>query len=83
MRASPVVCRPMTTHLPAARASRAMRTVSGTLIAMHSCLKKRWWAPQNCAMPCFGATHPSTSSSRDMANSKHSCIVCQNLAQPS
>ena len=46
VRASPVLCSPMTTHFPAASAAAAMRTTAGTLADMHMCRKKRWCPAQ-------------------------------------
>mmetsp|Transcript_13861 Transcript_13861/g.39450 ORF Transcript_13861/g.39450 Transcript_13861/m.39450 type:complete len:335 (-) Transcript_13861:896-1900(-) len=43
-RASPVVCRPITTAWPDSRYSLAILMTSGTLAAVHSCLKKRCMA---------------------------------------
>ena len=47
VRASPVDCRPITTHLPSIRAFFASLMTSGTLAAMHMYLKNRWWEAQN------------------------------------
>ena len=49
---SPVVCRPMTTQLPSASASRARRTTTGTFMLTHRSLKKRWWRLQYAFQVC-------------------------------
>jgi hypothetical protein len=41
VRASPVLWRPITTHLFSAKASLANLTTAGTFADMHMCLKKR------------------------------------------
>ena len=45
--ASPVDCRPITTHFPSIKAFFANLMTSGTLAAMHMYLKNRWWEAQN------------------------------------
>lgn len=41
VRASPVLCRPITTHLPSSNACWESLTTAGTLADIHMCLKKR------------------------------------------
>lgn len=41
VRASPVLCRPMTTHLFSSNACLESLTTAGTLADIHMCLKKR------------------------------------------